>query len=300
MHAHHDHGAVGGSTRTLGIVLALTLAYTVAEVVGGLFTDSLALLADAGHMLSDSSSLAVALFAAWLAGKPATPERSFGYRRAEILAALFNGVALVAISIWIFVEAARRLSDPPDVLGGWMLAIAVGGVVVNLVAAALLARADRENLNVRAAFRHVIADLLGSIGVIAAAIVILTTGWAYADPLISIAVGLLVLGSSWGVLSDSVSVLLEATPRGVDARVVERALTTSPGVVSVHDLHIWTITSGFPALSAHVLVARGDDCHGRRRELETLLEREFSITHTTLQVDHVSETLLQLSGDAQG
>ena len=296
MHAHHDHGGSGRSARTLAIVLALTLAYTVAEVVGGLLTDSLALLADAGHMLSDSSSLAIALLAAWLAQRPATPERSFGFRRAEILAALFNGVALVAISIWIFVEAFRRLSDPPDVLGGWMLAVAVGGVVVNLVAAALLARADRENLNVRAAFRHVLADLLGSFGVVLAALVILTTGWAYADPLISIAVALLVLGSSWGVLSDSVSVLLEATPRGVDARAVERALTESAGVTSVHDLHIWTITSGFPALSAHVLVARGDDCHGRRRELEALLEREFGITHTTLQVDHAADGLLQLSG----
>jgi cobalt-zinc-cadmium efflux system protein len=286
--------------RTLGIVLGLTLAYTVAEVAGGLFTDSLALLADAGHMLSDSSSLAIALLAAWLALRPATPERSFGFRRAEILAALFNGVALVAISIWIFIEAFRRLSDPPDVLGGWMLVIAVGGVAVNLAAAGLLARADRENLNVRAAFRHVIADLLGSFGVVAAALVILTTGWAYADPLISIAVALLVLGSSWGVLSDSVSVLLEATPRGVDARAVEQALIDSAGVDSVHDLHIWTITSGFPALSAHVLVARGDDCHGRRRELEALLERDFGITHTTLQVDHVADGLLQLSGDARG
>ena len=296
MHAHHDHGGSSRSARTFAIVLALTLAYTVAEVVGGLLTDSLALLADAGHMLSDSSSLAIALLAAWLAQRPATPERSFGFRRAEILAALFNGVALIAISIWIFVEAFRRLSDPPDVLGGWMLAVAVGGVVVNLVAAALLARADRENLNVRAAFRHVLADLLGSFGVVLAALVILTTGWAYADPLISIAVALLVLGSSWGVLSDSVSVLLEATPRGVDARAVERALTESAGVTSVHDLHIWTITSGFPALSAHVLVARGDDCHGRRRELESLLEREFGITHTTLQVDHAADGLLQLSG----
>jgi cobalt-zinc-cadmium efflux system protein len=297
VHAHHDHGAPR-STRALAVVLALTLAYTVAEVAGGLWTDSLALLADAGHMLSDSSSLAIALFAAWLALRPATPERSFGFHRAEILAALFNGVALVAISIWIFVEAFRRLSDPPDVLGGWMLAIAAGGVVVNVLAASLLARADRENLNIRAAFRHVLADLLGSLGVVAAALVILATEWYYADPLISIAVALLVLASSWSVLSDSVSVLLEAAPRGVDPRAVERAIVDSPGVASVHDLHIWTITSGFPALSAHVLVARGDDCHGRRRELEALLEREFGITHTTLQVDHAADGLLQVSGDA--
>ena len=279
----------------LGLTLALTLAYTVVEAVGGFLTDSLALLADAGHMLSDSSSLAIALLAAWLATRPATPERSFGFRRAEILAALANGVSLVAVSIWIFIEAFRRLSDPPDVLGGWMLAVAAGGVAVNLVAASLLFRADRQNLNVRAALQHVFADILGSLGVVAAALVILVTGWAYADPLISIAVGLLVLASSWGVLRDSVSILLEATPRGLDARAVEQAIVGSPGVVSLHDLHIWTITSGFPALSAHVLVARGDDCHERRRELEAMLGSEFGITHTTLQVDHVQDALLQLT-----
>jgi cobalt-zinc-cadmium efflux system protein len=298
VHDHHAHG-LRGSTRALAVVLALTACYTVAEAVGGVLTGSLALLADAGHMLSDTSALAIALFAAWLAQRPATPERSFGFRRAEILAALANGVGLVAISIWIFVEAFQRLADPPDVLGGWMLAVAAGGVAVNLFAATLLSRADRENLNVRAALRHVLADLAGSVGVAAAAIVILATGWVYADPLVGIAVALLVLTSSWTVLRDSVSVLLEATPRGVDARAVERAIVGSPGVVSVHDLHIWTITSGFPARSAHVLVSRGDDCHGRRRELEVMLERRFDITHTTLQVDHAADGLLQLTGDGR-
>jgi cobalt-zinc-cadmium efflux system protein len=302
----HDHGEHGHShgpgawrdadRKALLIAAGLTAGFMVAEVVGGLLTDSLALLADAGHMLSDSFSLFLALGAVALAARPATPKRTYGFKRAEILAALINGVLLVVVSVWIVIEAINRIGDPPDVLGGWMLVVAAGGVAVNLVAAGLLARADRENLNVRAAFRHVLADLLGSFGVIAAAVVILTTGWLYADPLISIAVALLVLGSSWGVLSDSVAVLLEATPRGLDARAVERAIVASPGVVSVHDLHIWTITSGFPALSAHVLVSRGDDCHGRRRELETMLERDFRITHTTLQVDHASDGLLQLSG----
>ncbi len=290
-HSGHGHGH---ATKALAGVLALTVAYAVVEVVGGLLTGSLALLADAGHILSDSSSLAVALFALWLARRPATHERSFGFRRAEILAALFNGVSLVAISIWIFVEAFRRLPDPPNVQGGWVLVVALGGLAVNLVAAALLVRSDRSNLNLEAAFRHVLADLLGSLGVIAAAIVILTTGWNYADPLISVAIGLLVLVSSWGVLRDSVSILLESTPRGLDGRVVAQAIVGSAGVLSVHDLHIWTITSGFPALSAHVLVARGEDCHGRRRELESMLGREFGITHTTLQVDHAHEGLLQL------
>jgi len=295
VHGHsHDHGS-SRSARALWAVLGLTIAYTVAELVGGLLTGSLALLADAGHMLSDSSSLAIALFAFWLARRPATPERSFGFRRAEILAALVNGVSLVAISIWIFVEAFRRLADPPEVLGGWMLAVAAGGLGVNLAAAALLGRGERDNLNLEAAFRHVLADLLGSLGAIAAAVVILTTGWIYADPLVGIVIGLLVLVSSWGVLRDSVSILLEATPRGLDSRAVERTIADSPGVVSVHDLHIWTITSGFPALSAHVLVARGDDCHDRRRELEMMLDRDFGIGHTTLQVDHANDRLLQLA-----
>ena len=221
MGAGHDHShGRGSNARALALTLALTATYTVAEVIGGVLTGSLALLADAGHMLSDSASIAVALFAIWLAKRPATPMRSFGFKRAEILAALFNGVTLVAISIWIFIEAIDRFADPPEVLGGWMLAIAVGGVVINVAGALILARGDRGNLNLQAALRHVIADLLGSAGVIVAAIIILTTGWVYADPLISVLVGALVATSSWGVLRESVSILLEATPSGVDAEEV--------------------------------------------------------------------------------
>jgi cobalt-zinc-cadmium efflux system protein len=278
--------------RALAVVLVLTTVYTVVEVVGGVLTGSLALLADAGHMLSDSLSLGLALFAAWLAGRPATPQRSYGYRRAEILAALANGVALVAISIWIFVEAFRRLADPPEVLGGWMLAVAAIGLAVNVAGAGIMLRADRTNINVRAAFRHVLADLLGSLGVIAAALIVLATGWERADPLAGLLIGLLVLASSWTILRDSVGILLESTPRGIDAEAVGRALSGAAGVVEVHDLHIWEITSGFPALSAHVLVGRGEDCHGRREELERLLAHEFAIAHTTLQVDHAREGAL--------
>jgi cobalt-zinc-cadmium efflux system protein len=285
----HDHAHTAGrSSGALAVTLALVGAYTVVEVVGGLLTGSLALLADAGHMLADVTSLALALFAGWLAKRPATLQRSFGYQRAEILAALANGVALVAISIWIFVEAGRRLSDPPDVLGGWMLLIAAVGLGVNLVAASIL-RGHGGNLNVQAAFRHVLADLLGSVGTVAAALVILTTGWRYADPLVGAAIALLVLVSSWTILRDSVRILLEATPAGIDAGDVGRRMAAAEGVVEVHDLHIWTITSGFAALSAHILVRRGDDCHARRRELETMLSREFGLQHTTLQVDHVGE-----------
>jgi cobalt-zinc-cadmium efflux system protein len=268
------------------MVLALTLAVTVVEVVGGLLTGSLALLADAAHMLSDNVALTIALVAVWLAGRPSTPERSFGYQRAEILAALANGAILVALAIWIFVEAWGRLSDPPEVLAGWVALVAVAGLVVNLTAAWILDRGAHDSLNVRAALRHVLADALGSAGVLVAAIVILATGWRYADPIAGAVIGVLVLASSWSVLRDSVQILLEGAPRGLDARALGRRLTEMPGVVEVHDLHVWTITSGFPALSAHVLVERGDDCHARRRELEDVLLREFGIEHTTLQVDH--------------
>ena len=285
-----DHTHRVGSRRALGLVLALTVAYTGAEIVGGLLTGSLALLADAGHMLGDSAALALALGAAWLATRPATPERSFGFRRAEILAALANGLALVAIAIWVFVEAIRRLDDPPHVLGGWMLLVAAVGLGVNIAAAGILARAAEENLNVQAALRHVFADLAASVGVAIAALVILTTGWRQADPIAGLAIALLILASSWTILRDSVAILLEATPAGLDAEEVGRRMAEAEGVVEVHDLHIWTITSGFPALSAHVLVRRSDDCHGRRRELEHLLATEFNLTHTTLQVEHVGES----------
>jgi cobalt-zinc-cadmium efflux system protein len=289
IHAHsHDH-ARAASRRALAAALALTAGYTVVEIVGGILIGSLALLADAVHMLSDNIALGLALAAVWLAAKPATPERTWGYKRAEVLVALANGVALVALAIWIFYAAIRRLDDPPEVLGGWLLAIAVAGIVVNLGAAVILSGA-RGGLNVEAARRHVLGDLLGSLGVVAAAIVILATGWLEADPLVSMLIAVLVLASSWSILRDSTSILLEAAPSGIDTRQVGERLAGAPGVVEVHDLHIWTITSGFPALSAHVLVARGEDCHGRRRELERLLRTEFGIEHTTLQVDHVADS----------
>ena len=286
----HDHShARSGSRRALALALAITAIYTVVEVVGGLATGSLALLADAVHMLSDNVALALALFAVWLAERPATPERTYGYKRAEVLAALANGVALVALAIWIFYEAFQRFRDPPDVLGGWVLVIGLVGVAVNLVAGLVLFRGRSGNLNVEAAFRHVVADILGSIGVVAAGVIILATGWLEADPLVSALIGVLVLVSSWSILRDSAAILLEAAPSGIDTRAVGDRLARAPGVVEVHDLHIWTITSGFPALSAHVLVGRGEDCHARRIELARLLHDEFGIEHTTLQVDHVGE-----------
>jgi cobalt-zinc-cadmium efflux system protein len=284
----HDHARLE-SRRALAVALALTASYTVVEVVGGLLTGSLALLADAVHMLSDNVALALALVAVWLATRPETPERTYGYKRAEVLAALANGVLLVALAIWIFVEAVMRLRDPGDVLGGWMLLVALLGIAVNLGAGLVLAGARSGSINVEAAFRHVFADLLGSVGVAVAAVVILTTDWVEADAVVSILIGVLVLASAWSIVRDSTGILLESTPRGLDADALGRTLAGAPGVVEVHDLHVWTITSGFPALSAHVLVRPGEDCHGRRRELERLLRDEFGIEHTTLQVDHAAE-----------
>src|SRR5919107_1168091 len=259
-HHDHDHPANvrDGNRRALAVVLALTASFTVVEIIGGLLTGSLALLADAGHMLSDNFSLAVALFAAWLAGRPATPERSFGYRRAEVL-------------------------------GAPMLAIAALGLLVNAAGATILYRTGGESLNVEGALRHVFADALGSVGAMVAAAIIILTGWRYADPLVSVAIGLLILGSSWTLLRDSTNILLEATPRGLNAGEVGLKMAAAEGIVEVHDLHIWTITPGFPALSAHVLVGKHEDCHSRRRQLEELLISEYGISHTTLQVDHVGD-----------
>jgi cobalt-zinc-cadmium efflux system protein len=289
----HDHSRIE-SKRALGLTLALTSAFLVAEVVGGLLTGSLALLADAAHMLSDSVSLGLALFAVWLAMRPATPQRTFGLKRAEILAALANGITLVAISIWIFVEAISRLSDPGEVEGGWMLVVAVIGLLVNGAAIAVLHRGGGDSLNVSAAMRHVIADLLGSVGVIAAALIIIATGWEYADPIVSLLIGLLILASSWTILRDTTQILLEGAPPGIDVSEVGREMASVPGVVEVHDLHVWMITSGFPALAAHVLVAEADDCHLKRLEVAEMLHARFGIDHATLQMDHSHPHLLQI------
>jgi cobalt-zinc-cadmium efflux system protein len=289
LHEGHSHGGGSQNARALATALAITFTYTVAEIIGGLITGSLALLADAGHMLSDNFSLGLALFAFWLSAKPPTPERSFGFKRAEILAALINGVTLVAISLWIFYEAYHRFQDPPEILGGWMMAVAVIGLFVNVAAAWVLMRSETESLNLQGALRHVLADLAGSAGVIAAALIIMLTGWLYADPIISVLIGFLVLVSSWKLLRDSVSILLEQSPLGMDANEVGRKMVSVEGVEEVHDLHVWTITSGFPALAAHVLVGNDQDCHERRREIEKVLYREFGIEHTTLQVDHLGD-----------
>ena len=303
VHAHGAHGLAqdhrGASRRALGIVLALTVGFTVVEVVAGFLTGSLAVLADAGHMLSDTFAIALALVALTLAARPSTPRRSFGFQRAEILAAFVNGLTLVLVSGWIVWEAVHRFRDPPEILGGWMLAVALCGLTVNGISAVILVRSERESLNIEAALRHVVADLLGSGGVLVAAVIILLTGWTVVDPIVSIGIAFLIVASAWGVLRDSTAILMEETPPDIDADAVARAIVSVPGVTSVHDLHIWRITSGFDALAAHVLVGRGEDCHGLRREIERRLASEFDITHTTLQVDHdASDALIELQSPA--
>jgi cobalt-zinc-cadmium efflux system protein len=292
-HDHHAHRA--GNVRVLALALSLIAAFMVVELVGGWLTGSLALLADAGHMVSDAASLGLALFAAWLAGRQSTPERSFGYRRAEILAALANGVALVAVAIWIVLEALGRLSDPPEVEGAGVLVIGVVGLAVNLVVAALLWRSRSESLNVDAAFRHVLADAAGSIGVIVAALVIVTTGWAPIDPLLSLLIAALIVLGAWGILRESVRVLLEAAPEGMDVDEIGRAIADHPGVREVHDLHVWSITSGFVALSAHVVVDDEIDCHVCQRGVAAMLGERFGIEHTTLQTDHFRDGFVPLA-----
>jgi cobalt-zinc-cadmium efflux system protein len=297
-HGHgHSHGPGayrGADRRALTLAALLTTTFMVAEVVGGLLTGSLALLADAGHMLSDSFSLLLALGAVWLAARPATARRTFGFKRAEILAALVNGMTLVLIAAWIVYEAIGRLGDPPEIESGGMLVVALLGLLVNVVAAFILSRAEGDSLNVSAAFRHVLADLLGSVGVIAAALIILATGWELADPLISLVIALLIAASAWSILRESTEILLEAAPRDLDTEEIGQAMAAMPDVVEVHDLHVWTITSGFPALSAHVVVAADADCHARRWEIERMLHDRFNLDHTTLQMDHAPTSFIPL------
>lgn len=284
-HQHrHVHEREAGSVRRLGITLGLVAAYMVAEVVGGLLTGSLALLADAGHMLSDAAALGLALFAAWIARRPVTPERTYGYHRTEILAALANGATLVVIAGVIVVEAWERFESPREVDGATMLAIAVGGLAVNLVALWVLHGGRGESLNLRGAWLHVLGDALGSVQVIAAGALIWAFGWQWADPVASVLIALLVAWTSWSLLRDAAHVLMEGTPRHLDASEVRQAIGAVAGVDDVHDLHMWTITSGFDALSVHARVA-GRDRDQVLREVRELLRRRFGIAHSTVQIE---------------
>jgi len=287
MGAGHDHG-VGrnANSRRLAITLGLVTLYMVAEVVGGLLTNSLALLADAGHMLSDAGALALSLFAIWLAARPARSSYTYGYYRTEILAALVNGATLVAISIFIFLEAFKRIGEPPEVQGALMMGIATGGLVVNLVGLWILNAGRNESLNVRGAWLHVMTDALGSIGAIAAGAVIWLFGWRWADPVASIAIGLLVVYSSWSLLKETVSVLMESAPTGIDVDDVRDSLLDVAGVEEVHDLHVWTITSGIVSLSAHLVAPGASERAAVLKAARKALHERFGIAHVTLQIEH--------------
>ena len=267
------------------------------EVVFGLVANSLALLADAGHMLTDAAALGLAIFAASMAARPAHGRWTFGYKRVEVLAAQINGLTLLIIGVWIVYGAVRRLIEPDDVRGGIMLAVALVGILVNGLATLLLSRASRESINVRGAFVHVLNDLAAFVGTAVAGGLILATGWDRFDPIASLFVAALIGWSSWGLLRDSTQIFLESAPAEIDPDEVGREIAVSPDVVDVHDLHIWTVTSGFPALSAHVLVKPGADCHAIRRRLEGMLVESFGVDHTTLHVDHAqgSSTPVEIS-----
>jgi len=277
----HEHTT---ARRPLALALALILVLLVGEVVFGVIAGSLALLADAGHMLTDAAALALALGAATFAGRPARGRWTFGFRRLEILAAHVNGITLLVIGVVIVYTAIRRLVDPPVVRGGLVLTVALAGIAVNLVAAALLARPSRGSLNVRGAFLHVATDLAAFAGTAVAGGVILATGWDRADPVASLVVAALIFWSSWILLRESTRILLEVSPS--EPQEVMGAMLSVPEVVDVHDLHVWTVGSGFPSLSAHVLVEPGSDCHAIRLRLATLLGERFGLSHSTLQVEH--------------
>jgi cobalt-zinc-cadmium efflux system protein len=266
-------------------MLVLVCGYIGVEVVGGWMSGSLALLADAGHMLSDAAALAITLFALRMARRPATPERTYGYHRAEILAAVGNGAALVAIAIGILWEAIARWQHPPEVAGGLMMGVAAGGLLVNLIGLAILHSSREENLNLHGAWLHVLSDALGSVGALAAGAAILAGGWEWADPVASAIIAVLVLYSAWKLLDDAVHVLMEGAPPHIDVNAVRSALTTTPGVIDVHDLHVWTITSGMIAMSGHVVVEDEGGGPALLRALAETLRARFGIEHTTIQVE---------------
>ncbi len=282
----HDHRLTASANRrALATVLAITSGFVVVELVGGLLARSLALLADAAHMLTDVASLSLALFAMWAASKPATPERSYGYHRTEILAALVNGLTLAVIAVFIFREAFLRLHEPPSVKGGIVIAVGSVGLLVNLVGAEILHSRRKESLNVEGAFLHVLADAMGSVGAILAGTIIWLTGWFYVDPLISFFIGSLIVWGTWRLLSRTVNVLLEASPAHIDVGALRKALQGVDGVLEIHDLHVWTVTSGKESLSSHILIDPDVDANVVLNRLTQLVRKQFGIEHSTIQLE---------------
>jgi len=289
-HQHHHHHAtaaeVTGNRRRLTTALVLTATYMVAEVVGGLAANSLALLADAGHMFSDAAALGLCLVAVTLAQRPATTQRTYGFHRAEILAALANGAALLTLAVLIAREAWERLSAPPEVQGGLMLAVACGGLAINLANLRILSGGRKTNLNVRGAWLHVMADTLGSIGAISAGSAIYFFGWRWADPAASFVIATLVLYSAWGLVRETLGVLMEGVPKGISIDEVIAALKELPGVLDAHDLHVWSLTSGRNIATTHLLIAEDADHQRIIDAANRILADRFGIQHATIQVEH--------------
>ena len=284
-HGHgHDHHHEIGKAR-LKFVLGITALFMVIEFAGGLLANSLALIADSAHMLTDVGALGLSLFVLWFSRRPATDEKTYGYLRLEILAALLNGAVLIVISGGIFWQAWQRLRAPVEIEGPLMLGVAAAGLLVNIIAAILLHGSAEHNLNVRGAYLHVLGDLLGSIGAIAAAVIILTTGWMPADAITSGIVGLLILTSSWKLVREAVDVLLEAVPKHIDMALLRRTISDIPGVDEVHDLHVWSLTSGFLAMSGHVIVRTPELNNTVLREIHQRMHDHFGITHVTVQIE---------------
>jgi cobalt-zinc-cadmium efflux system protein len=267
------------------MALGLTTAFMAAEIIGGLLTGSLALLADAAHMLTDAGGLALALIAIRFAERPATPQRTYGYVRLEILSALANAVVLLLLTVYILYEAYERFRNPPDILGGPMLAVAVLGLVVNLISMRLLAGGSSESLNVKGAYFEVLSDMLGSLGVIVAAAIVMLTGWTLADPIVGAGIGLFIVPRTWSLLRQAVHILMEGTPPEIDVSLIETRLKALPDVVAVHDLHVWTLTSGLDAMSCHLVVADMKHSVGLLEAASKIMREEFKLTHTTIQVE---------------
>ncbi|AOP44935.1 cation diffusion facilitator family transporter [Streptomyces lydicus] len=294
-HAHsHGHGHSHGVSpdadrRWLRAALLLLTAYMAVEVVIGVLAQSLALISDAAHMLTDAVSIVLALIAMRLAARPARGGYTYGLKRAEILSAQANGITLLLLSVWLAYEAVQRLISPPAVTGGLVLITALSGIVVNLICTWLLSRANRSSLNVEGAYQHILTDLFGFVATAISGLIVLTTGFTRADAIASLVVVALMLRAGTGLVRESGRIFMEAAPAGLDPDALGERLVSQDEVVEVHDLHIWQITSGQPALSAHILVAPGGDCHKVRRNLQELLSGGYGITHATLQVDHLGE-----------
>jgi cobalt-zinc-cadmium efflux system protein len=292
----HDHGVrADAQARPLAIALALIVGFMCVEVVVGILAHSLALLSDAAHMLIDAAALALSLGAARLARRPAKGRMTFGFRRAEILSAQANAITLLVLGVLIVVEALQRLASPPSVHAAPVVFTALAGAAVNVAAIFQVARANRENLNIEGSFQHLLTDFFAFTATVIAGVVIWITGFDRADPIASLGVAASMLYAAVPLLRRTGRVLLEAAPEGMRPEDVARAIATHPGVASLHDLHVWEISSGFPSLSAHVLVGRDEDCHQVRRELETLLNERFGLDHTTIQVEHTSDRLLVIT-----